>query len=926
VPGLGPGWWRKAVSPREQPVDSAPEWSALAEQAVTSAPPAITPENEPSLPEALSLPLDPFVTHARQQVISEARRYLGPADADLVAVGRAFGRVLAGQLARIAARTLSKSTSSGLADLFTQFPVLARMLAGATLAATDATAELLARFAADRHAVAEQLLPGLEPGPIVAVTPGLGDPHCHGRTVSLVQFADGRTVVYKPRSLDAQARFGEAVRWFNDRIADCGLRAPKVLTRAGYGWVEFVPPRPLERLGDARRFYRRAGILLAVLYGLGAVDMHCENVIACCDQPIVIDAETLLHPILPRSEEIVPDPAAQALAASVMRTSFLPYVTVAETDMLDLSGLGGDPDVGAFNRPRLGGRLIEPADYEADLLDGFRLGYDTITRNRAEFTAFLTGCADLETRVVMRPSRGYKNLLEDATEPDLLRDARDRDQALAFLGSASTGHRLRQQLVSDEHAALWRGDLPLFTGRPAATDLWACSGRRLRDVLEGSALDAALTRVAAMGDIDRSEQEWLISASLASRRPVGGHQEAPPTTGLTPATAATARVNELLAAAGGLADQIVARGATLPGEGEEGRVNWLGLQPVEDTRWMVMPMGASLADGYIGVALFLAQLSQLVGITRYAQVARRALSPVPHLLAALQERPDLIQAVGCGGYEGLGGMSYGLARLANLLEDPLPREWAAAAVGLAARALGQPGEADGWADGLAGCLAAMSAVHAETGLDSAMALARTCADRLATLAEDTDGWCASAGVPPARGFAVGPAGVGWALAQFARETGNPRYAGPADRVLRRVGEELAVSAAIPSGWCRGIAGLLTAQTAGDQSERQAAARSLVGRPILSDLSLCHGELGITEALTVLVSPGPDTAIMQVRSRYAGFVLNVLRHQDQYCAPPGGISTPGLLHGLAGIGYGLLRLGFPGRVPSVLLLEPGQKAS
>jgi lantibiotic modifying enzyme len=39
-----------------------------------------------------------------------------------------------------------------------------------------------------------------------------------------------------------------------------------------------------------------------------------------------------------------------------------------------------------------------------------------------------------------------------------------------------------------------------------------------------------------------------------------------------------------------------------------------------------------------------------------------------------------------------------------------------------------------------------------------------------------------------------------------------------------------------------------------------------------------------------------------------------------CATPGGVETPGLMLGLAGIGYGLLRLADPDRVPSVLALE------
>ncbi len=42
--------------------------------------------------------------------------------------------------------------------------------------------------------------------------------------------------------------------------------------------------------------------------------------------------------------------------------------------------------------------------------------------------------------------------------------------------------------------------------------------------------------------------------------------------------------------------------------------------------------------------------------------------------------------------------------------------------------------------------------------------------------------------------------------------------------------------------------------------------------------------------------------------------------------PLGVETPGLMAGLAGVGYGLLRLAEPGRVPSILALElPKERA-
>jgi lantibiotic modifying enzyme len=306
------------------------------------------------------------------------------------------------------------------------------------------------------------------------------------------------------------------------------------------------------------------------------------------------------------------------------------------------------------------------------------------------------------------------------------------------------------------------------------------------------------------------------------------------------------------------------------------------------------------------VAVFLAQLTRLTGIARYGQAARRAVSPVPQLLAVLDARTDLLAQVGCGSASGLGGMSYALARLATLLDDPELRGWAETSVALTARAVGLSGThgPHGWLDGTAGCLAAMSAVSREIGSAAAGDLAATCADLLADLAERTAGRC-----EPAPGFAAGPAGVGWALARYAAP--GSRHASAARQALRHAlpGPDLG------DGWCRGAAGLLLARSC--LGEDAAALHALAERPVLDDMSLCHGELGIADAA---LTADPDHA-PRVWRRRSGHVLNAVLRHGPACATPGGITTPGLLHGLAGIGYGLLRLGFTRRIPSVLLLEP-----
>jgi type 2 lantibiotic biosynthesis protein LanM len=927
-----------------------PAWAGTVERAVGAAAPAEVTATD--WRGALATALRPFVARATEDLTAAVTPLAH--HTDLAAVVPGFADRLSRRLVAIAARTfahelntgLAAGTTTGATDLAARltepaglaalcatYPVLARLLGQASTFHTDATAELLARFAADRAAIVTTLLAGADPGPVTGLRTGLGDTHRHGRSVAILSFADGRHVVYKPRDLTAHERFTAAVAWLNGIVPGLGLRTAAALPRDGYGWVEHVCGAPLPDLAAADRFYRRQGALLVLLHTLHAADMHFENVIASGDQPVLVDVETLFHPSL-AAPAATADPAARMLAESVQRTGLLPVVVAGEAGVADVSGLGGasvtdtvtdwEPDergalvavrrtvtrTGAGNLPQLGNDdtadtgdtagAVDVAAHEKALLEGFRTAYDAITRHRGELTGLLEACAGDEVRVAVRHSRGYARLLAESTRPELLRDGLARDQALDVLWTESAHHPLQWRVCRHEQADLWALDVPLFTTRPGSADLWSAAGERLPAALEHPGLVSALAKVAAMSEVDRRDQEWIVTAALATRSPAGGHRSVRAMPGPLAGTAAPAE--RLLVSACALADRLVAH--TLA-DGD--RVNWLGLELVDDRRWMVLPMGASLGTGYLGVALYLAQVSELSGIARYAEMARRALRGLPAVFDALAARPDLVAAIGCGGFHGFGGIAYGLARLTTLLGDDRLLDTTRTAVALAAAAAKAPGP-PGVAGGAAGCLAAMTAVHAELGIPAAADLARECAAGLAELVRRTDGHCGVPGGPS--GFFDGAAGIAWALAGHAADVTDGDVAGAAGLAAAR-------ARAGDLGWCAGAAGLAMAGS-GDVDAL------LADRPVLQDLSLCHGELGIAEALTVLATAGDRTEpVAAARRRRAGLVLDAFTQYGASCGTPGGVSTPGLLTGLAGIGYGLLRLGHAERVPSVLLLEPSR---
>jgi type 2 lantibiotic biosynthesis protein LanM len=1005
---LGSSWWSHGLTLRERPDANAalPGWAEFVQRAVARAPENASAVNTPAVntptadaPAGFAAVFAPLVALAAGEVAEEVA--LAGSGVDAGAIKTGFRALLGARLSTVATRALvtelhiaradgrlmgatseerfadfvrTTGTGPGLAALFTEYPVLARLLGTACRHAAAAHREILARLRADRSVLVARVLDGVDPGPLVSVAPGSGDYHRRGRSVAVLTFASGAKIVYKPRSLALQAHFDELVGWLNGAVPWLGLHTPVSVPRGEYGWQEFVSYRPCTELAEVEMFYQRQGALLALLNALDGTDIHHENVIAVVDQPVLIDVETLFHPTLLPHAVTGPDPALRALMSSVHRTSMLPTLVVGEHGVLDMSGVGGDRDrtypldvvdvadagtdrmrivrapstfTGSNNRPRIGDDDAVPEAHASALITGFRAAYDAIARGGADLLAEdgpIRRCVADEMRIVVRPTRVYGTLLSESTHPDVLRDALDRDELFGMLATDAAGE-LSSALTAHEIDDMWAGDVPIFLGKPGSRQVRTSSGATVASLLEQTGLASVTAKIGRMGEVDRRDQEWVIRAALASRAEPEEHASGVHLSVAVPAILPDPE--RLLSSACGIADKIVARALH-----DEHRANWLTMEQIDGRHWMVLPMGAGLGSGYSGVALFLAQLGALTGISRYTDLARKAMRPIPRLIDAISTDPALAQAIGCGGFLGLGGISYALARLANLLGDADLMAWLERMVPLVGRA--DDATQTSIAAGRAGGLAAMLAVHAETGLADARALAGEFAHRLARPAEPNRVALLGDSLP-STGFAWGETGVGWALLRFAEVSG----AGPSGRaptaadgpgagaggsgvggndvhvggsgagavdfaalgraaLARDPGPD--VSVAEPNrdySWCSGLAGRLLGRAA----DRPVAADDrrlglFADRPVLRDMSLCHGELGVLNALLAL---GSLPAAMAERG--AAFLLGALERFGPSCALPGGVSGPGLLTGLAGIGYGLLRLGMPEQVPSVLLFEP-----
>ncbi|HEY0698912.1 MAG TPA: DUF4135 domain-containing protein, partial [Micromonospora sp.] len=230
-----------------------PNWVDTVERvlAAVPVPPAVAAGPDASWQEAFTVPLRPFLDDARRRLLEQAGRLVDTGQADLPGLVDRCVTQLGQRLARVTARTFVlelnrrrdrgvlagtdgrqrfadfvrwQATGPALAGLLERYPVLARLLAQSVEHFLDATVELLERYVADRAALVGTLLDGTDPGPLVGVGTGLGDPHRRGRSVAVLDFADGRRVVYKPRDLAVHRHVNEMVDWLNRHVDDLRLR------------------------------------------------------------------------------------------------------------------------------------------------------------------------------------------------------------------------------------------------------------------------------------------------------------------------------------------------------------------------------------------------------------------------------------------------------------------------------------------------------------------------------------------------------------------------------------------------------------------------------------------------------------------------------------------------------------------------------
>jgi len=861
--------------------------------------------------------------------------------------------------------------------LLAEYPVLARQLVLALGQWADSSLEFLTRLCADWPEL-RRLFKIDEAARLVEAESELGDAHRGGRSVVRARFSSGLQLIYKPRPLSVEAHFQKLLSWLNERGAQPPFRTLQILERGTHGWVEFVRARDCASVAEVRRFYERQGGYLALLYALEATDFHYENLVAAGEHPVLVDLETLFHPRAEGGRGERPDLelAGRAAARSVLRTGLLPFRVGAGGTYtgVDLSGLGAvagqlTPDrvlrweqggtdemrakfeqvamPGGRNRARLSGSEVRTLDYVEEVVAGFRRTYELLRARRDELLAPdgpLAVFAEDEVRAIVRHTRGYGLFLYESFHPDLLRDALERERFFdrLWVGIEERPHVCR--VVAAERADLLEGDLPKFTTRADSRDIWSSAGERIAAFFDESGLTLVRRRLKRLCDEDLARQVWFIRASLATLAS-GEEDWLWPSYRLEEVARQPSRERlrvRLLAEARRVGDKLEELALR-----DERDTTWIGLAYSEQ-HWALVPLGEDLYGGVPGIILFLAYLGALTREGRYTALAQSALATLRRVLSRTRTEIKMI-----GAFQGWGGIIYMLTHLGVLWGDATLIAEAEEIVGTLPPLIEQD-EHNDIISGAAGCLAGLLCLHACSPAQETLAAARQCGARLLERARAMEGglgWFISVEASrPQTGFSHGASGIAWALLelsaltgeerfrqaaldavayehnQFSAQTGNWLDAGDPKATAQTDG---AGTQALTLAWCYGAPGIGMArarmlrhvESELLREELRAALKITVGFGFGRNHSLCHGDLGNLELLLQSVGTSSGSALRLTAERIAAGILESIGRGGWLCGTPLTVQSPGLMNGLAGIGYGLLRLAAPERVPSVLVLDP-----
>jgi len=855
-------------------------------------------------------------------------------------------------------------------DLASHYPTLLSRIDVLVRNRCAATLRFARHWASDRQQLA--IVCDGDPGELHELRFNAGDSHGGGFTVAVLDCKGGR-LVYKPRSVAIDIALRNFVAELEkDHGGELRIGVPAAVNCGDYGWAEFITHRYAAESDELARFYRGVGHWLAIMRLLGGSDLHAENLIARGATPVIVDCETLFTPKIPPSPSgygAALDRAAELVTNTVITIGLLPgRVPGLAWHGVDASALGNLPGQqpmqqhlgiinGGSDEARVGAITVaapewqnhpspQPAlaEYWPEVLSGFDEVTATLRRldSADELRKRLRVFNECRIRVVLRRTEAYAEIARMLWHPvSLHRPEQARRRGFELLRKMADNVSMAPSdltVINAEIDDLLEGDIPYFSTVVSKGRLDGPRGTKWLPT--PNLVEAALTN---WRGADFALERDVIQASLVSAYINDGWIRDPVATLPRRARGADMESRRRRQAA-----KIMRRLVADATYGDDGSVAWIA--PVlSEIGWSVQPLQEDLYNGISGIA-FLAgaylheaasdRADPIAGLDRLLPAALHTL----HLTEAKREQRrregPKIRPLSPGAYIGLGSQIWTYLALADWGLDSGDGVQRASKLADEIPAAAASDEYNDVIYGTAGAIAPLLLLARKTGDERYVRMASQLGDLLRERAKRRNGWVYwvhSDWPQGLGGFAHGVTGIGWSLTLLARVTGNARCEELAqaafafEDTLFDKGEQnwrdLRVLEGVKTrrSWCHGSVGIGLAHLNLDPTLAQLSTRRIVRRAVAATCwremgvnhCACHGDLGAWELLNNATVAGLRPKELSA-SCVLDLILSSLEERGPSCGIGADVSAPGLLPGLGGAAYQLLRAHPENDLPSILI--------
>ncbi|MDV3002946.1 MAG: hypothetical protein N5P05_004601 (plasmid) [Chroococcopsis gigantea SAG 12.99] len=865
---------------------------------------------------------------------------------------------------------LEELRSDCLESITKKYPVLKRHLSTIVEHWLEYSREILTRVYNDHPLLFKTFDLPID-AKLTAIRQNLSDPHRSGRTVAILTFTSVSNlskpyyyIVYKPKDLGLDYKFqGMLSELPLPKPEDNQLRSITVIAQTGYGYMEWIPHNVCTSEHEIRSFYRNAGRLTAILHLLGCTDCHHENLIACKDHLILIDAETLFEGIANDHDKDtnsfrVETSLQKQIGNSVIRLGLLPqwYFVGKQRILRDVSALGIQPPQSQYQQAvgwlglnsdgMIAGEIKKPAylptslpvgigsvnrlgDFVEEFCDGFKGQLIKILEDKHQWlgdNGLLTRFEKCQRRFVPRPTWLYLWLQKQQIEPvSLLSEVNQRlileNLARSYLIFITKPNNWPMFVA--EVAQMEKLDIPFFEQSIKNLEFVLPNGLTIDNFFEISGYENARQKLQQLNSSSINLQVKLIRGVITAKNRNEDHGTQPYFSLSSNLFLEELSAEDRFSEAKVIGDLLVGTSITY----DKGSVEWLGIDLTEIAEISKYgPLGLSLYSGRSGIALFLATLAQrnIINSDIYRQTALGACSDLKKLLVL--NRGDHYyrwwrdQPLGLAGSGGIllalihikellpdleDVVNYGLSSLLNSLDVNLIRS-------------------DQQLDIIHGC-AGLIGPLLKIGSSKALLLAQEAGNNLVNRQDACGGWVISnIGATALTGFSHGASGMSAGLARLHSLTGQSKYVEAATRALlyeRKIfdlakcnwpdfrGNYNPKNPRFMLSWCHGAPGIALSRLcmsntslwdASAKEELDYALGSTANQQFAGD-SLCCGRFGRAAILRLGARDGNEPKWLEAAVQLEKQSLNMKRANGGYSF----LDMPGFFTGSAGVGLALL---------------------